>query len=963
MRHQRVPVFVSAALLLSMLGRAQDPLVPASALVISSGSAQLLRARAELTISVKPGEVLFEGDSVTTGEHALILVSCAELKQKTFGPNSEIIFEAKQVSLKSGKLLKESAAQGCFLPPLPRSFAASEQHTGAWAALDRGDNPGTLGQHIAMMQESLRDAVSNELKPLGPEDGADPVSHLARAAVLEKYGLFYDAAQEMLHVTTAWPDAAWARSRLFILDAKGPAPRPAPEPEGQTYALLIGISSFKDPRISPLNFAHRDAMDLAAMLQSPRGGGVPKDNILLLTNEEATTDKIREAIETHLKVKATKNDTVMLFIASHGATIPVNEREKGFIITYNTTSEEPATSGIPMDDVRKLFEEELANVRRLYLYLDVCHAGRVGQIFPKPAVINKTTEKTLVANEVEMFGMLAAQNNQVAMESVIYGGGHGAFTYFLLRALNGDADFNKDNRVTMDEMAQFVQDKVNESTANHQLPKVVGDIDPMRVLAFAQLPGIQLPEYSGQAAPGKRSLPRILPTRPPSLPETVPEPNRSPTLSSRSLKYQQASVLLDQYASAIRAENISPTAYDGAFVYLSALKSRLDPDQYTEESAKLRVALEIRGQEILLRYLAGESSPQKREDFLDGQAYFEAALKLAPDSLYLQSRALFCEGRVAVFDAAADRNYAHARDLLERALRLDSDRAYSYNALGIAYLEQASYDSAIAAFREAIKRAPYWAYPQHNLALAYSQKGEETRAEETYRKAMRLAPDVAYLPFNLGLLLQRMNRPKEAESYFRQSLKLSPDNPQALNALGYLRASVGKDAEAERFYRSAIQKDPEFLAARHNLAVMFSKTDSKAAEAIALWREVLQKSPEYVPSRLSLARVLAHIGKKDEALIEYERVLETKPDYSVARVALADLYLDRGDAQLALNQLQQATKAQGESLEVMMRTGQAYVALHRWQDAKDIYQRAIKLAEDGSSRKVLKTRLAAMPVE
>jgi hypothetical protein len=33
-----------------------------------------------------------------------------------------------------------------------------------------------------------------------------------------------------------------------------------------------------------------------------------------------------------------------------------------------------------------------------------------------------------------MFGMPAAQKNQVAIESINYGGGHGALSYFLKRA-------------------------------------------------------------------------------------------------------------------------------------------------------------------------------------------------------------------------------------------------------------------------------------------------------------------------------------------------------------------------------------------------------------------------------------------------------------------------------------------------------------------------------------------------
>ena len=233
----------------------------------------------------------------------------------------------------------------------------------------------------------------------------------------------------------------------------------SPQVEGQTYAVLVGISRFKDERIRPLNFAHLDAMGVISnLLKSPRAGAIPDDNVDL-TNEAATRSAIQSAIETNLKGRAGKNDTVLLFIASHGASFAVGNANKGYIVTYDSNPEELATSGIPMDDVRQLFASQLGNVKRLLLYVDVCHAGHIGQIESDAGNTNKAAS-ALEPADVDMFGMLAAQKSQVAIEGLNYGGGHGAFTYFLMRALNGDADLNADGKVTMDELADYVKDKV-----------------------------------------------------------------------------------------------------------------------------------------------------------------------------------------------------------------------------------------------------------------------------------------------------------------------------------------------------------------------------------------------------------------------------------------------------------------------------------------------------------------------
>jgi len=936
------------ALVVPLLAQ-ETPEAPA-ALVLSGIGARVVHAGSALPLSVQPGELLFAQDSVRVGSSALTLIACGEKLQRTYASESRLTFESGRVRLSSGQASGEKAA-GCFLPPLPRSLVASQQNGGAAVAQGRTRDAQSLEQRLQALSSTKQQELLNKLSAAGPADSADPVIHLARASAFTEFGFPLDAGEEMRRVTEAWPEAAWARSRLFVLEEEAARSTPAPpRPEqGQTYALVIGISSFQDARIPPLQFAHQDAIELARMLRSPRGGDIPERNIVLLTNEKATTSAIRNAIETQLKARAGKNDTVLLFIASHGVTIPLENREHGFVITYDTSPEDPATSAIAMDDIHKLFEDQLSNVRQLLLYVDVCHAGQVGQIYPKADAINKTTERVLTQGDPQLFGMLAAQKNQVAVESVNYGGGHGAFTYFLLRALNGDADLNRDGRVTMDELAEYVEDKVRESTANRQIPKPIGDIDEMSTLAFTERPGIALQAYLGETTTASRGFPAPAPgssenVRSQALPERP----------SRDLKYEDVAQLLQEFEQAVTGGRISPADDGGAFVYLAALKARLNPQQYRTRADQLRVALEDRGQGVLLRYLAGEDVPQKRDDFQAGRADFEAAELLAPDSLFLESRRAFSEGRVAVFDKA----YPRAANLLERAIRLDPERAYAYNALGIAYLEQADFDNALLAFGEASRRAPFWAYPLHNSALAYIEQGDFDAAIATYQRAMRLAPKVDYLPYNLGLLFQRLNRLQEADVFYHKALSLSPERAEIWNALGYLQFSRGKNADAERDYRTALQKDENFLAARHNLALALAST--QPAEAIRLWRQNLAKSPDYVASRISLARALDRAGVSDQAIEEYGKVLEARPDFGAARLAIASLYTRRAQFPAALDQLTRALLLDKDSPEILERLGDTYSSLGRVQDAQDSYQRALDLTASGASKKRLRDRLKTL---
>jgi hypothetical protein len=59
-------------------------------------------------------------------------------------------------------------------------------------------------------------------------------------------------------------------------------------PVATTYAIVIGISDYKDPDIPKLSFSNRDAEVFSDFLMSAPGGSVPKQNIKLLTDSAAT---------------------------------------------------------------------------------------------------------------------------------------------------------------------------------------------------------------------------------------------------------------------------------------------------------------------------------------------------------------------------------------------------------------------------------------------------------------------------------------------------------------------------------------------------------------------------------------------------------------------------------------------------------------------------------------------------
>ncbi|MBI3696688.1 MAG: tetratricopeptide repeat protein [Acidobacteria bacterium] len=907
-------------------------------LVLAAQGGRLLRAGAELPLTAKPGDMVFTGDSLLSESGSVSFLFCPEKSSQTLPPNGEVLFEAKQLRVKKGSLSGAKPVEHCLLPQLVRAPEAGQQH---YRSLEPAQGlPGTFESRLQALPEAQRTALQAALAPIDKtlaQNPKDQAARLARAAVLSQYGLAGDALEEYKKASAAWGDAEWTRQLIHEQVVAQDKAAPGPAGEGKTYALLIGISKYQRlTEEQQLRYAHADAELFAQHLRSPRGGSLQDDQIAVLTNEKATTAAIRTAIETFLKAKAGKKDTLIFFIAAHGTVV----NGEAYIVTYDSDPQDLASTGLKMGDVQTVMQERVAKVGRVLVYVDACRAGIIGTI--KNNTVNENLQ-TLLPEEGELLGFLASRPREYSIEAPRFGGGHGAFTYFLLRALNGDADQNKDSVVSANEVIKYVRDEVERATRNRQHPvdRVMyrDDLD----LVDVTKQGIAIAEVTPATEEEGRS--RFIPG--------IPRPKDEFLASIPQRSRAAAAEDLDLFEDALAGGRVLPETADSAFDPLRRLKRRLPPDQYLVFENRLRVALEDRGQQVLLRYLTGDQVPQSRSSFASGALYFQAAQLITPQSPFLESREAFCRGRVQVFD----KQYPQAVDLLERAVRLDPSGAFSYNALGIAYLEQSDYARAIPAFRDASRRAPYWAYPLHNLALAYTEAGDSEAAIRSYEQAMRLAPSYSYLPYNLGLVYQRLNRRKDAEAAYRKTIALSPELGEPYNALGFLYASSGHPAEAERHYRQALEKNPNLLAARHNLALLLSEKRERTAEAIALWRDNLAKSQDDLPSRLSLAETLARQGNAPEAIEHYQAVLKLRPDYVAARLALAELLSRHGKADEALVELREALKRKPQNAAAHEQIGDIEKARGRSTEAAAAYQAALQYAADPKARKKIRAKM------
>ncbi len=884
-----------------------------------NGEADLVLAGDKTKLQAHDGDLIFKGDLLVTAAGSATFVFCppgATSVERTLQASSRVEFQPAGAVARTGAMSASHTAAFCRLPVVTRYPVTGAKESGA------AKPPGTV-KPIDSTRWSRADASELALIDAALRKNPNDVSaRTTRALLLIRNKLIEEATDEYALIAAARTDLPWAKE--LVHETPKAETMPATCPNCPAYAVVIGISHYGRSAITDLNFADRDAESFYNYLRSDRGGNIPKDNIVLLTNEKAKKDAIKRYIE---QFQAKPRSKLIVFLSGHGAV----SNGQGYLITYGSDPNNLKDSAYPMEALNQMLYGGTAG--RVELFVDACRSGHIGPIKEKNAI-----NQYMLPRAGPVFGMLASQRDEIAWEYDGLGKGHGAFTYFLLRALNSDREYT-DGKLTIYDFTEYVRRNVRLLTRSRQTPQNQTTVNENEVFALKAKAGIPVEFWDGKPMPpSKLVAPKGL-----KLFEVEPPESPPPGLS-RDAKLEEL----------IKYEN--------------------------------------QGQAVLERYLKGDEIRQEKTDFQRGLDAYTAALGIS-DTTDIESRVKFFEGRIAI----EDHNWRKARLALELAIRLDPGSPAAYNALGIAYLEQAEYENAIAAFLDAIRRAPYWPYPRHNLALAYAQQGNYELAIDTYNKAIAAAPNHSYLPYNLGLLLEKINRPEEAEQFYliardvarnraeqaEEEVSKQPGDAAYLaeaNRLGSLRvlpcmalslvsANLGKRKQAQSYYEEAmslLKKYPDtkqLAMLRHNYAQSLYTRKDGLVEARRLWRMNVDEA-NYIPSRISIADDLRSRKPAPDltgAIEQYQAAVLAEPDNVSQRLRLADLLETRGDARQALVQVSEASRQAPASVLILERLGDLDALVNQAPQARSAYEKAIELSSDPKVRKRLAEKAAKLP--
>lgn len=241
---------------------------------------------------------------------------------------------------------------------------------------------------------------------------------------------------------------------------------------GRRLALLIATYEYEDTGLRRLTTPAHDAEALAAVLEDPAIAGF---DVRTLVN--APTHEVGEAIA-EFYAESRRDDLTLLYFTGHGLK---DDNGRLHLAMSNTKRDRLRFTALSAQLVDEAMSDSLS--RQKILILDCCYSGSYEtQQFAKSDSAVHTLEKLGGRGRTVL---TASDSTQYAFEgSTIHGeAAQSVFTRHLVDGLrDGTADLDGDGDITVDELYNYVYDRVTAEQPN-QRPKKLDQVEGRTIVA------------------------------------------------------------------------------------------------------------------------------------------------------------------------------------------------------------------------------------------------------------------------------------------------------------------------------------------------------------------------------------------------------------------------------------------------------------------------------------------------
>jgi WD40 repeat protein len=275
---------------------------------------------------------------------------------------------------------------------------------------------------------------------------------------------------------------------------------------GRMFVLTVGVAKLANPDWNLVNPAN-DATALADLLRQDKAHLFAAINVKTLIDADATKANIIASLK-DIAGQATPDDVVVIFLAGHGRTVDAHyyfapsdmgKHDPALMAALGEAKTDDSfnkgvdavfrTEGLGQDDLLPLIQDMRAT--RIAFMLDTCYSATVADA---DAVLRHDMNDTITNRIGHASGRFVlsgsfteAFDSAAGADSTVGEAGHGLFTSYLLRALQGDAGTDDTGRIDIYKLATFTRDHV--AAASRRI------LEQEAAKSGEKVPGVQKPAY------------------------------------------------------------------------------------------------------------------------------------------------------------------------------------------------------------------------------------------------------------------------------------------------------------------------------------------------------------------------------------------------------------------------------------------------------------------------------------
>lgn len=321
------------------------------------------------------------------------------------------------------------------------------------------------------------------------------------------------------------------------------------------------------------------------------------------------------------------------------------------------------------------------------------------------------------------------------------------------------------------------------------------------------------------------------------------------------------------------------------------------------------------------------------------KAYRQASKYAPNDALYIYHEADLLVSHT--------QEYAHALDLLEQAIRLDSRNPRIWAKHGQVLRRLNRFDDALNSYTRAIELDPTYAWAWNGRGLTLSGLGQHEDALYCFQKAAEADPQDVWYWYNQGdefIILGRMN---EALEILDHALKLNPLHADSWSKRGQALRRTNQFQEALAAYDQALKINPANDYAWNGRGLVLYALGHRE-EALASYQRAAEQDPTSILYAINQIDVLLDFQRKEEALAVIDAMLRHHPDNANLWARRGQVLRRMGENETAIDSYQKALELDDAYAWAWNGQGLAFGALERWEEALACYELAVHYNENDS---------------